>query len=43
VQAVETSTGTRVTDIGEFVEAGNTVLVLPDGTETPLEAGWTHF
>jgi thiamine-monophosphate kinase len=43
VQAVETSTGTRVTDIGEFVEAGNTVLVLPDGKETPLEAGWTHF
>lgn len=43
MQVVEDATGTRVTDIGEFVEGRGTSLVLPDDREVQLEPGWKHF
>lgn len=43
LQARMASLGTRLTEIGEIVPQGNS-LVLPDGTEIPLPAGgWQHF
>jgi len=43
LQARMAALGTRLTEIGEIVPQGET-LVLPDGTERPLPAGgWQHF
>ena len=42
-KAVENTTGTPVTDIGEFVEGTGTVIIGSDGQEEPLKAGWKHF
>lgn len=43
IQAVETATGTKVTEIGEFTEGDKPTLIQPNGTETPLSPGWKHF
>lgn len=43
IQTVETATGTRVTEIGEFVEGNKVTLIQSDGSETSLKAGWKHF
>ncbi len=43
INAVQDATGTRVTDVGEFVEGDRAVLVLPDGRETKMKPGWVHF
>lgn len=40
---IEDTTGTAVSDIGEFVEGTGAILLQQDGQETPLRAGWTHF
>lgn len=42
-RAVEDETGTKTTDIGEFVEGREAVLVHPDGRQTTLAPGWKHF
>jgi thiamine-monophosphate kinase len=43
IRAVEDATGTKVTDVGEFVEGEGTALMRADGTTGPLEPGWKHF
>ncbi|MEN6371360.1 MAG: thiamine-phosphate kinase [Armatimonadota bacterium] len=43
IQTVQTATGTRVTEIGEFTEESRITLVHPDGAESLLKAGWKHF
>ncbi|MEN6521352.1 MAG: thiamine-phosphate kinase [Armatimonadota bacterium] len=43
IQTVQTATGTRVTEIGEFIEGDRITLVQPDGAEAPLKTGWKHF
>jgi thiamine-monophosphate kinase len=43
IKAVEEATGTRLTEIGEFIEGSGTVLVQPNGSKTELKSGWTHF
>ncbi|HOK53431.1 MAG TPA: AIR synthase-related protein, partial [Armatimonadota bacterium] len=40
---VHQATGTMVTEIGEFTEGSETVIVSLDGEEKPLEPGWIHF
>ena len=43
IEAVETSTGTEVTEIGE-ITAGHAVEIdFPDGKRRPLGGGWEHF
>ena len=42
IDAVESETGTRVTEIGEIIE-GPVKIVYPDGTRKPLTGGWEHF
>jgi thiamine-monophosphate kinase len=43
IDAVQSATGTKVTDIGEFVEGRDAELVYSDGRMSPLEPGWKHF
>jgi len=42
-RAVEEATGTGVSDIGEFVEGRDALLVAPDGSHSTLQPGWKHF
>ncbi len=42
IQAVEDSTDTSVTDIGEITQ-GPVEMLLPDGTRAPITLGWEHF
>ncbi|MHB1001679.1 MAG: thiamine-phosphate kinase [Armatimonadota bacterium] len=42
INAVQSSTGTGVTEIGEIT--GNIIkIAYPDGTKRPLHGGWEHF
>lgn len=42
IDAVQTTTGTPVTEIGEIVETGIEV-VFADGSRRPITKGWEHF
>lgn len=43
IRTVETETGTRVTEIGEFTEGDKPILIQPDGSKTNFSSGWRHF
>ena len=43
IQAVEGSTGTCVTEIGEITGESSVEIAFPDGTRKPLKGGWEHF
>ena len=42
IDAIQTTTGTLVTEIGEIVETG-IELLFADGTSKPIAKGWEHF
>lgn len=41
--AIIEATGTKVTDIGEFTDEKDRILIHPDGSKHEFKPGWSHF